>query len=94
MRFVLGKRHPASGFPDGVFRTAYALLRDSAEISQADRETLNDQLVWFEEHLPVPKRFNKTKSKGYYRRNTRGIAWFREQAVEHIPRMNEIKRVL
>jgi hypothetical protein len=93
VRFVLGKRHPASGFPDGVFRTAYALVRDSGEISQADREALKDQLIWFEEHLPVPKRFNKTISKGYYRRNTRGIAWFREQAVEHITRMNEIKRV-
>src|SRR4051812_43137493 len=94
VRFVLGQRHPASGFPDGVFRTAYALVRDSGEISQEDREALNDQLVWFEKHLAVPKRFNKTKSKGYHRRNKRGIAWFRDQAVEHVSRMNEIKRVL
>jgi hypothetical protein len=32
--------------------------------------------------------------QGYYRRNTKGIAWFRDNALTHISWMHEIKRVL
>ena len=60
----------------------------------AHRETLLDSLAWFDEHLPTPDRFNRSKSKGYYRRDTRGIAWFRESATECLARMHELKRVL
>ncbi len=45
-------------------------------------------------HLETPSRFNRTKSKGFYRRNTRGIAWFKDTATEHLARMHEIRRVL
>jgi len=51
-------------------------------------------LTWFAQHLETPSRFNRTKSKGYYRRNTRGIAWFKDSATEHLARMQEIRRVL
>jgi hypothetical protein len=78
---------------DGVFRAAYA-LRDADETSKDDREALAEQLAWFSRNLPIPKRFNRSASKGYYRRNTKGIAWFRDGALEHISRMHEIKRVL
>ena len=50
--------------------------------------------AWFEKHPPTPKRFNRSKSKGYYRRNTRGIAWFRDNAKEYLGRMHEIKMIL
>lgn len=69
-------------------------MRRGAEISKGDREILSEQLNWFSEHLAVPKRFNRTASKGYLRKNAKGIAWFRDDAVEHIARMYEIKRVL
>jgi hypothetical protein len=51
-------------------------------------------MAWLDEKLPVPKRFNRTKSKGFYRRNTRGIAWFRETATEFISKMQVVKSVL
>ena len=35
-----------------------------------------------------------TKSKGFYRRNTRGIAWFKDCATEHLARMQEMKTLL
>jgi hypothetical protein len=76
-----------------VFRTAYALL-DGNEVSKNDREALADQLAWFSKNLPVPKRFNRSASKGFYRRKAKGIAWFHDSAREHITRMHEVKRVL
>ncbi len=44
--------------------------------------------------METPTRFNRTKSKGFYRRKTRGIAWFKDTATEHLARMREIKNIL
>ena len=93
LRFIVPNPHPDTGVADGVFRAAYT-LRDANGISQADRATLEEQLAWFSKHLPIPTRFNRSKSKGYYRRKTKGIAWFRDDALEHIARMYELRRVL
>lgn len=93
LRFILAARHPDSGVADGVFRTAYA-LRDAENVTPEDRAVLRDELSWFEEHLPTPKRFNRTTSKGHYRRNAKGIAWFRDTATECIARMQRLRRVL
>jgi hypothetical protein len=43
-------------------------------------------LAWFGSNLAEPARFNRTRSKGYYRRQTRGIACFRQTAAKHITR--------
>ena len=51
-------------------------------------------LTWFANHLETPLRFNRTRSKGYYRRNTRGIAWFKDTATEHLARIQEMRQVL
>jgi hypothetical protein len=93
MRFVLGGRHPDSGVEDGLFDAAYA-LRSAKELSPADRSALEEALSWFEKNLATPKRFNRTKSKGFYRRNARGIAWFRDSAHEHLRRMHQLRRLL
>jgi hypothetical protein len=44
--------------------------------------------------LETPTRFNRAKSKGFYRRKTRGIAWFKDTASDHLARMHQIKGVL
>jgi hypothetical protein len=93
LRFIVAKKHPDSGVSDGIFATALN-LRDTAEIPKHDRETLTEHLVWFTKNLAIPKRFNRSSSKGFYRKNTKGIAWFRDDALEYISRMHEIKRVL
>lgn len=49
---------------------------------------------WFGENLAKPDRFNRSKSKGFYRRTTRGIAWFRDSATECLSRMHRIRGVL
>lgn len=93
IRFTLTRRHPDSGAEDGTFSLAYE-LRDSPDVETADRYLLAETLGWFEKNLPTPTRFNRTKSKGFDRRKTRGIAWFKDTASEHLSRMHQIKRVL
>jgi hypothetical protein len=93
VRFILTQRHPDSGFAAGLLRAAYA-SRDDYAVSEEDRQVLKDCLEWFEQHLKVPGRFNRSRSKGYYRRTTRGIAWFRDSATECIARMHRIRGVL
>jgi hypothetical protein len=93
IRFVLARRHPASGVEDGTFGLAYE-LRDSPRVEAAGRTLLAETLAWFEKNLETPTRFNRTKSKGFYRRKTRGIAWFKDTASEHLSRMQQIKSVL
>jgi cytochrome c peroxidase len=93
VRFVLLHRDQESGVATGLFETAYH-LRDQTGVSAADRDLLRDALAWFERHLATPARFNRTSSKGHYRRKTKGIAWFRDTATDCVARMHTIKQVL
>jgi hypothetical protein len=93
IRFVLARRHPDSGVEDGTFALAYE-LRDSPNVEAADRTALAESLAWFEKNLETPTQFNRTSSKGFYRRKTHGIAWFKDTAAEHLARMHELKNVL
>jgi hypothetical protein len=93
IRFVLARRNPDSGVEDGTFGLAYE-LRDSPQVEAEDRAALIENLAWFEKNLETPERFNRTKSKGFYRRKTRGIAWFKDTASEHLARMHQIKGIL
>jgi hypothetical protein len=93
LRFIVTGLHPESGVEDGLFGPAYR-LRDDSALGEAERQTLAETLAWFEKTLKTPDRFNRTRSKGYYRRNTKGIAWFRDTASECISRMHVLKRIL
>ena len=93
IRFVIPNRDPQSGVDAGLFGLAYD-LRDDPEVNVTDRETLREALTWFDEHLAAPMRFNRTSSKGHYRRKTKGIAWFRDTAADCLAEMHRIKRVL
>ena len=92
LRFIVTGLHPGSGVEDGLFRLAYK-MRDDLAVGEADRKTLSETLEWFAKNLKTPDRFNRTRSKGYYRRNTKGIAWFRDTAGECVSRMHIIKQV-
>jgi hypothetical protein len=93
VRFVLTTRHPESGVEEGLFRAAYR-LRDSPRVEDEDRRRLTEVLAWFGENLVTPDRFNRSKSKGFYRRKTRGIAWFRDSATDCLSRMHRLKVIL
>jgi len=93
IRFVVARLNADSGVEDGLFTVAYDLSR-SGEISETDRLEIADSLSWLETNVPTPTRFNRSRSKGYYRRTTRGISWIRDTAIEHIARMRELKGIV
>lgn len=93
LRFVLAQRDADSGVASGPFEAAHR-LRDSGDVEAADRDKLADHLRWFADNLDTPTRFNRTTSKGFYRRKTRGIAWFKGTATEHVARMHEVSAIL
>ena len=45
-------------------------------------------------NLDVPDRFNKTTSKGWYRRETRGISWLRGSADECVKAFRALAEVV
>ena len=93
LRFVVSQKDSDSGVEGGLFGAAYSLWR-SDDTSTADRTTLREILDWFSENLATPERFNRTSSKGYYRRAPRGISWFRDSATDHLAKMHELKRIV
>lgn len=50
--------------------------------------------VWFAYNLDLPARFNRSSSKGYYRREAKGLSWFKPTATEHIAKSFELKAIL
>ncbi len=67
---------------EGIFQKASALLDEA--LCAAERAELEDLRTWFASNLPAPDRFVRTISKGYYRRDTVAICWFRDTAAECI----------
>ncbi len=93
LRFVLPGQHPDSGARDGVFEAAYQLSQSGA-LPEAQQRELDDLLQWFEEHLDTPTRFNKTRSKGWYRRSPKGISWLKPTAEAHLERLRYLVAIL
>jgi hypothetical protein len=93
VRFVLPKKHPDTGVDVGVFNCAYD-LQCEGDLTQHERDELDKLLRWFGERLDVPARFNRTKSKGYSRRATKGISWFKSTARQHVSKMQRMAVIL
>lgn len=93
LRFVLARMHPDSGSRDGVFGAAYE-LRDGGELAASQRQELEALLRWFDDNLQEPTRFNKTNSKGRYRRATKGLSWLKSSAVTHIRKLRHLISIL
>ncbi|MEO1159074.1 MAG: hypothetical protein AAFW74_01300 [Pseudomonadota bacterium] len=93
LRFVIQSKHPHTGVEEGLFRPAYALRR-SGKLPQYEYAELDKLLKWFGENLQVPTRFNRTKSKGYYRRNSRGISWLKPTSLQCISKMRALAVIM
>lgn len=79
--------------PVGVINFAYDLV-EADETSEEVRRDLKALLAWFDDSLAVPDRFNRTRSKGWYRRKTRGISWLRASATEHVAAMQRLAQIV
>jgi hypothetical protein len=93
LRFVLPRLHADTGIEDGIFQVAYT-LRDGGDVTAEERAELAALLRWFGDHLSTPKRFNRTTSKGFYRRAMKGISWIKPNAREHIAKLHRLAAIL
>ena len=93
MRFVVARKHPHSGVADGIFGPAKRLWRSERAV-RADDDRLGDLLHWFSEHLPHPTRANRSRSKGAWRRNPRGISWLKDSATVHLRKLRALAAIL
>ncbi|MGB5216460.1 MAG: hypothetical protein WBN88_22785 [Anderseniella sp.] len=78
---------------EGFFQAAAELVHDPETDAYSTSRT-NELRVWFSENLDRPDRFSNSSSKGYYRRSTKGLSWFKASAKEHISKAFELKSVL
>jgi hypothetical protein len=89
VRFVVLRRHADTGVKTGLLSEAYR-LQDEDQIDHHVRDALSDLPNWFENNLRVPPRFSRTGSKGFHRRKTQGISWFKPTAAAHLRKMREV----
>jgi len=93
VRFVVDAIDDDSQVRGGILQAAHA-MRDEGEMLEPDREKLEALLSWFTSQLNTPDRFNRTRSKGYYRRTPKGISWLKDTSKEHIDKMREVAEIL
>lgn len=81
IRFVRPKLIKDQASREGFFCAAYE-LRASVDIDHHIATQIDDLLMWFEdqENLAKPHRFGRSTSRGHYRRNTKGISWYKDTA--------------
>jgi hypothetical protein len=88
LRFELLRANENSGVPNGIFGALYEAIFEG-EIELHLREPLEGLYTWFKKNLKKPSRFNRSSSKAYHRRNTRGVSWIKCAAFEHIAKLRE-----
>lgn len=84
---------PSSHQPAGVLQAAHRLQRSHSLAPERAAE-LKALIEWFGANLPEPDRFVRTKSKGFYRRDTVGISWFKVEATEHVAHIEAVARIV
>lgn len=93
LRFVQPARDPDTGLRTGVFVAAYRLMKEPT-LDPALEAHGRNLLAWFEANLATPDRFNRTTSKGEWRRVTFGLSWFKPTARLHIEKAHELRSFL
>lgn len=93
VRFVCANKQCLVAAREGFLCAAYELHAD-IHLDPHSHARLEDLLSWFEHHVPVPKRFNRTHSKGWYRRKTKGLSWFKPTAEHALSKSFELVHLL
>jgi len=93
IHFVRPNRIENQGHREEFFCAAYE-LRGLDELDAHTSDRLEALLTWFSTNLVIPKRFNRTRSKGYGRRSTKGLSWFKDEASTAIERSFELVDLL
>jgi len=92
LRFVVSDIDEDSGRELGVLHAVGNLRRDGK--LQPHEEKQHDLIrQWFNEHLERPTRFTASKPP-YYRKSSKAISWFKDDASEHITRVRQLVKIL
>jgi hypothetical protein len=78
---------------EGIFQAAAELVDDPLTNALVISRT-HQLRRWFSKNLDRPDRFSKSRPKGNYSKDTKGLSWFKSSAVEHISKAFELKSVL
>lgn len=93
LRFVYARPVEGLDAREGFFQAAAELVNDPlSDATVVDR--VDALRLWFAHNLERPDRFSKTKSKGYWRRETKGLSWFKSSATDHIAKAFDLKNIL
>lgn len=93
IRFVRLSKIKDQSSREGFFCAAYE-LRDSPGLNNQTVKQVEDLLAWFRKNLTTPQRFGRSTSKGQYRRNTKGICWYKDVASAVIEKSFELAQLL
>ena len=93
IRFVCSNIVDGTNARAGFFQPAYE-LRDDNELDQYTSERLEDLLAWFRLNLAIPDKFNRSNSKGAWRRDTKGLSWYKSSAEEALRKSFELVSLL
>ncbi|WP_282610184.1 hypothetical protein [Pelagibius sp. Alg239-R121] len=93
LRFVRSKTVDGLAAREGFFCAAYE-LRENATLDRHSLERLETLLAWFRKHLTIPNKFNKSTSKGAYRRDAKGLSWFKPNAKDALAKSFELISLL
>jgi hypothetical protein len=94
-RFEMQTISLMTGVPEGVFVRAHEVLHnESGEIPGYHQENMETCIDWFRKNLKKPTKFNASTSKGAYRRETKGVSWFKDTAFEHIAKIRDVIAIL
>jgi hypothetical protein len=92
LRFITAEIDEDSQQPLGVFHVAYR-LRDSGELEEWEQQQVEELLIWFREHLPIPDRFTSAKPP-YYRKRSNAISWLKDTALQHLSQLRRLVALL
>lgn len=93
IRFVRPNKVETMAAREGFFCAAYE-MRNDPDLNPHIADQLEVLLAWFRENLTIPVKFNKSKSKGSWRRDAKGLSWFKEDATDAIRKSFELIRLL
>ena len=90
IRFVINQHDQDSQKPQGLFQAIDA-LRYEGSLSPEERKTTDQVFRWFNENLPVPKRFSRSRKRSA---RAKAISWFKPNAHDFISRMQDLAGIL
>ncbi len=73
------------------FFWAAEYVKNFAPLSLEDRKPLEDNIKWFDHHLPIPDYYQTEKNRQASKSAT---SWFKDTAHHFISRMNEMSKIL